>query len=86
VRWAIDHRYAVLLAAVAVLAAGVAAGPRLKTAFFPKDLSYLFLRRHLLPENSTLEATDEAARNRRRVVRDVAAEFRKKKHRRCCSR
>jgi len=81
VRWAIDHRYAVLLAAVAVLAAGVAAGPRLKTAFFPKDLSYLSYVDIWLPENSTLEATDEAARTADRVVRDVAAEFGKKKHR-----
>ncbi|TMA37216.1 MAG: efflux RND transporter permease subunit, partial [Deltaproteobacteria bacterium] len=81
VRGAIDHRYAVLLAAVAVLAAGVAAGPRLKTAFFPKDLSYLSYVDIWLPENSTLEATDEAARTADRVVRDVAAEFGKKKHR-----
>src|SRR5207237_1843047 len=81
VRWAIDHRYAVLLAAVAVLAAGVAAGPRLKTAFFPKDLSYLSYVDIWLPENATLEATDEAARTADRIVRDVAAEFGTKKHR-----
>jgi len=81
VRWAIDHRYAVLLAAAAVLAAGVAAGPRLKTAFFPKDLSYLSYVDIWLPENATLEATDEAARTADRIVRDVAAEFGKKKHR-----
>ena len=81
VRWSIDHRYAVLLAAAAVLASGVAVGPRLKTAFFPKDLSYLSYVDLWLPENATLEASDEAARIADGVVRDVAAKFGQKKHR-----
>jgi len=81
VRWAIDHRYLVLLAAAGVLAAGISLGPRLKTAFFPTDLSYLSYVDIWLPENATLEATDEAARIADRIVREVAAEHGKKTHR-----
>ncbi len=81
VRWAIGHRHVVLLAAAAVLAAGVSVGPRLRTAFFPKDLSYLSYVDIWLPENATLEATDEAARLADGVVRDVAAGYGKKTHR-----
>jgi multidrug efflux pump len=81
VGWAIDHRHAVLLAAAVVLAAGMSLGPRLKTAFFPVDRSYLSYADIWLPENATLEATDEAARVADRVVREVAAEHGKRTHR-----
>src|SRR5205814_145499 len=61
--------------------AGISLGPRLKTAFFPTDLSYLSYVDIWLPENATLEATDEAARIADRIVREVAAEHGKKTHR-----
>ena len=76
-RWAIDHRYAVLLAAAAVLAAGVAAGPRLKTAFFPKDLSYLFYIDVWTPEDSSLSATNRTTVRVAEIVQQTAAEFEK---------
>src|SRR5256886_6772473 len=52
VRWAIDHRYAVLLAAIAVLHARRAAGARPETGFFPPGPSYSSSGCLLVPPNS----------------------------------
>src|SRR6266404_3759424 len=60
--WGINHRWKVLLGSFILLAGGGLAASRLKTDFFPKDLSYLSYLDVLLPEDAPLSATNEAAR------------------------
>ncbi|HEU4405129.1 MAG TPA: efflux RND transporter permease subunit [Polyangiaceae bacterium] len=72
---AVDRRYAVLAASTLVLVAGGVAGSRLKSSFFPKDLSYLSYVDISLPEDASISATAETAALADRVVREVAADF-----------
>jgi multidrug efflux pump subunit AcrB len=73
--WAINHRWRVLLGSLIFLAGAFLVGSRLKTDFFPKDLSYLSYLDVWLPEDAPLSATNEAARHAEEVVREVAEEY-----------
>src|SRR5262249_1743656 len=57
VGWAIRHRYRVLALSTIVLAVGAFAGTRLRSSFFPMDLSYLSYVDIYLPEDSSIAAT-----------------------------
>ena len=59
VGWAINHRGKVLAAAAALLVLTGFAVRGVKTAFFPKDLSYLSYVDVWLPEDATIETTRE---------------------------
>jgi multidrug efflux pump subunit AcrB len=72
VGWAIDHRRAAFGIAVLLLVLGGAASSGLKTAFFPKDLSYLSYVDVWLPEDAPLSATMEKAAQADAIVREVA--------------
>jgi multidrug efflux pump len=74
-QWSINHRWLVLLGSLVLLASGGLIGSRLKTDFFPKDLSYLSYLDVWLPEDAPLSATNEAARHAEEVVREVTAEY-----------
>src|SRR5262249_15066212 len=71
VDWAIRRRYLVLALSLLVLAAGGFAGSRLRSSFFPKDLSYLSYIDIYLPEDSSIAATQSLAAEAGRVVADV---------------
>ena len=73
--WAINHRWRVLVGSLVLLAGGFFVGSRLKTDFFPKDLSYLSYLDVWLPEDAPLSATNEAARKAEEVVREVTEEY-----------
>jgi multidrug efflux pump subunit AcrB len=73
--WAINHRWKVLLCSLILMAGCGLAASRLKTDFFPKDLSYLSYLDVWLPEDAPLSATNEAARHAEEVVREVAEEY-----------
>src|SRR6267154_5214712 len=73
--WAINHRWKALLGSFILLAGGGLAASRLKTDFFPKDLSYLSYLDVWLPEDAPLSATKEAARSAEEVVREAAQEY-----------
>jgi multidrug efflux pump subunit AcrB len=73
--WAIDHRGAVFAGSLVVLVAGFAVGTRVKTAFFPKDLSYLSYVDIWLPEDAPLSATQEKSREAAAIVRATADEL-----------
>lgn len=73
--WAIDHRWRVMAGAVIFLILGGVLLTRLKTQFFPKDLSYLSYVDVWLPEDAPLAATNEAAAQAEEVIREVAAEY-----------
>ena len=73
--WAINHRWKVLLGSLVLLAASGLVASRLKTDFFPKDLSYLSYLDVWLPEDAPLSATGEAAQRAEEVVREVTEEY-----------
>jgi len=77
VGWAIDHRLLVFgLSVVLIAGAGVYA-KRVKSAFFPKDLSYLSYVDIWLPEDATLGATRGKAIEVGRVIEAGVAEWSK---------
>jgi multidrug efflux pump subunit AcrB len=69
VGWAIDHRWAVLAVAMLLVGGGVAFAGRIKTAFFPKDLSYLSYIDVWLPEDAPISETNAIVRQADEVVR-----------------
>lgn len=75
VRWAIGHRWLALGASLAVIAVGFAAASRIKTDFFPKDLSYLSYLDVWLPSDAPLSATNRAAAQAEAIVRRVSDEY-----------
>ncbi|HEX3229295.1 MAG TPA: efflux RND transporter permease subunit [Pyrinomonadaceae bacterium] len=76
-QWSINHRWVVLLGSLVLLAGGGLIGSRLKSDFFPKDLSYLSYLDVWLPEDAPLSATNDAARQAEQVVREVTEEYAK---------
>jgi multidrug efflux pump subunit AcrB len=73
--WAIAHRWRVAAGSLAFLALGGILLGRLKTQFFPKDLSYLFYVDLWLPEDAPLIATNRAALQAEEVIREVTEEY-----------
>lgn len=71
----IDHRWATLAVALLMLVVGGLSVRGLKVQFFPKDLSYLSYIDVWLPEDATVPATNEVARQAEQIVRQVADEF-----------
>ena len=73
--WAINHRWKVMAASLAVLALGGLFMSQLRTQYFPKDLSYLSYVDVWLPEDAPLSATNEAAAHAEHVIREVVKEY-----------
>jgi multidrug efflux pump len=73
--WAIEHRWKVMAGALVFLIAGGVFMARLKTQFFPKDLSYLSYVDVWLPADAPLSATSEAAAKSEDIIREVVAEY-----------
>jgi multidrug efflux pump subunit AcrB len=72
VGWAVDHRWAAIGVAGVLLVAGGSLAGDLKTAFFPKDLSYLSYVDVWLPEDAPLADTRAAAARADEVIRETA--------------
>src|SRR5262249_41107291 len=68
---AIKHRWAVLGGSLVFLIGGGLFGSRLKTQFFPEDVQYWFYLDIWLPNDTPLGATNDAAMQAERVVRQV---------------
>jgi multidrug efflux pump subunit AcrB len=75
--WAIEHRWKVLVASLAVLAIGGVFFSQLKQEFFPKDLSYLSYVDIWLPEDATFSATNDAAKRAERIIEEATESFAK---------
>src|SRR5262249_61091279 len=73
VGWCVDHRFIAFGAATLALVGALGAARGLRTAFFPKDLSYLSYVDIWLPEDATLAATRDVAFQADEVIRRVAA-------------
>ena len=74
-RAAIAHRRLVFAGSLAFLTLGVIVAGRLRSQFFPKDLSYLSTIDVWLPEDAALSATEDATRQAEDAVQRVAAEM-----------
>ncbi len=72
---AIDHRYLVFAASLLLLVGGALTARHLRSAFFPKDLSYLSYVDVWLPEDAPLSATRDKANEVDAIIRRVAAEY-----------
>jgi multidrug efflux pump subunit AcrB len=72
---ALHHRHAVLAASLLILAAGGFVFSKLKTGFFPTDLSYLSYVDVWVPEDAPLSVTSAAAAEAERVIRQEAEAF-----------
>jgi multidrug efflux pump subunit AcrB len=75
VGWAIDHRLVVFGISVVLLLAGLKSSGSLKSAFFPKDLSYLSYVDVWLPADAPLSATREITIEASKVIQDVCEEY-----------
>jgi multidrug efflux pump subunit AcrB len=73
--WAIANRFRVVAASMLFLVLGGVLMSRLRTQFFPKDLSYLFYVDVWLPEDAPLIATNRATLEAEDVIREVAQEY-----------
>ena len=81
---AIKHRWAVLGGSLVFLIVGGLFGSQLKTQFFPEDVQYWFYLDIWLPNDTPLTATNDAAQQAERVVRQVidnSPEITTKEHR-----
>ncbi len=74
-RFLIEHRWKVLAASFVFLIIGGIILTQLKTEFVPKDEQYLSYVDVWLPEDAPLVATNAAAMQAERVLRDVAAQY-----------
>jgi multidrug efflux pump subunit AcrB len=72
---ALRHRHAVLAASLVILVAGGYVFTKLKTGFFPTDLSYLSYVDVWVPEDAPLSVTNAAAAEAERVIREEAERF-----------
>ena len=72
---AIKHRWAVLGGSLVFLIIGGLFGSQLKTQFFPEDVQYWFYLDIWLPNDTPLSATNDAAMQSERVVRQVIESF-----------
>ncbi len=75
--WAINHRWRVLAGSLGVLVMGGVIMSQLKTAFFPKDLSYLSYVDVWLPEDAPASTTNETAARAEQIIRETIAEYSK---------
>ena len=78
--FALTHRWGVFAGSFGILAAGWFFMSQLHPQFFPKDLSYLSYVDVWLPPDAPLSATNAAAENAERVIREEAARFGEEHH------
>ncbi len=73
--WAIDNRWKVLLASAVLVSFGMMGARSLRTAFFPKDLSYLSYVDVWLPEDAPISATNDVVRRADEVIRTTVEQY-----------
>ncbi|HEY8461116.1 MAG TPA: efflux RND transporter permease subunit, partial [Blastocatellia bacterium] len=76
--WALEHRWKALAASIVFLLSSGFFLVKIRTEFFPKDLSYLSYLNVWLPEDAPLSATNEAVTKAEEVVREVTEAYGRK--------
>jgi multidrug efflux pump subunit AcrB len=76
-KYSIEHRWKFFFASLLFLVAGGFIFSRLSSAFFPEDVQYWSYIDVWLPNDATLEATNQTALKVEQVVREKAAQFSK---------
>src|ERR1700761_230136 len=74
-KYSIEHRWKFFLGSLVFLALGVFIFSRLNSAFFPEDVQYWSYVDVWLPNDATLEATNQTARQVEQIVREQAQQF-----------
>ncbi len=74
-RWAIEHRWKVLVGSLAFLALGGFLFSRMKTAFFPQDVQYWSYVDVWLPNDANLAASNKTAEDVEKAIRAAADRF-----------
>jgi multidrug efflux pump subunit AcrB len=74
-KYSIEHRWKFFFASLLFLVAGGLIFSRLSSAFFPEDVQYWSYIDVWLPNDATLEATNQTALKVEQVVREKAAQF-----------
>jgi len=75
VRWALRHRWMSLAATGVAIGVGFASTSKIKSDFFPRDLSYLSYVDVWLPTDAPLSATNAITTETERIVQRVADEY-----------
>ncbi len=75
VRWALRHRWLSLAATGVAIGVGFASTSKIKSDFFPRDLSYLSYVDVWLPTDAPLSATNAIATETEKIVQRVSAEY-----------
>jgi len=74
-KYSIEHRWKFFFGSLVFLAVGAFIFSRLSSAFFPEDVQYWSYIDVWLPNDSTLEATNQTARKVEQIVREKAEQF-----------
>src|SRR5580698_5359941 len=74
-KYSIEHRWKFFFGSLVFLAVGIFIFSRLNSAFFPEDVQYWSYIDVWLPNDATLEATNQTALKVEQVVREKAAQF-----------
>jgi multidrug efflux pump subunit AcrB len=74
-KYSIEHRWKFFIGSLVFLALGAFIFSRLSSAFFPEDVQYWSYVDVWLPNDSTLEATNQTARKVEEIVRQEAQRF-----------
>ena len=76
-KYSIEHRWKFFIGSLVFLALGGFIFSRLQVAFFPEDVQYWSYIDVWLPNDATLEATNQTARKVEQIVREQAEQFSK---------
>jgi multidrug efflux pump subunit AcrB len=76
-KYSIEHRWKFFAGSLLFLALGIFIFSRLNSAFFPEDVQYWSYVDVWLPNDATLEATNQTARQVEQIVREQAEKFAK---------
>ena len=77
-RYSIEHRWKFFAASLVFLVLGVVNFKQLRSAFFPEDVQYWSYIDVWLPNNASLNATNQTAHQVEQIVREQAEEYGKK--------
>ena len=73
--FAMEHRYKFVIGSLIFLVIGISCFEHLQTSFFPEDVQYWSYMDIWLPNDASLDTTNDAARQAEQVVKQVAEQY-----------